>query len=70
MAESFVDMCKRDYASRMDLADAQTVMAQLPAAVEHFNVVHSHSSLKMRSPREFRQHQQRTAQPGQSSTSA
>jgi transposase InsO family protein len=32
-------------------------MAQLPAAFEHFNEVHPHSSLKMRSPREFRRHQ-------------
>ena len=47
---------KRDYVSCMDLTDAQTVLAQLPAAFEHFNEVHPHSSLKMRSPREFRQH--------------
>lgn len=70
MAESFVNTFKRDYVSRMDLTDAQTVMAQLPAAFEHFNVVHPHSSLKMRSPREFRQHHQQTARSGQSSTSA
>jgi transposase InsO family protein len=40
-------------------------MAQLPAAFEHFNEVHPHSALKMKSPREFRQHQaarQRLAQ--------
>jgi len=41
----------------MDLSDAQTVLAQLPAAFEHFNEVHPHSSLKMRSPREFRPQQ-------------
>jgi putative transposase len=70
MAESFVNTFKRDYVSRMDLADAQTVLAQLPAAFEHFNDVHPHSSLKMRSPREFRQHQQRAALSGQPSTSA
>ena len=57
MAESFVNTFKRDYVSRMDLTDAPTVMAQLPAAFEHFNEVHPHSSLKMRSPREFRRHQ-------------
>jgi hypothetical protein len=34
-------------------SDAATVLAQLPAAFEHFNEVHPHSSLKMRSPREF-----------------
>jgi putative transposase len=66
MAESFVNTFKRDYVSRMDLADAATVMEQLPAAFEHFNTVHPHSSLKMRSPREFRQHQQRVAQFGKS----
>ena len=41
----------------MDLRDARTVLAQLPAAFEHFNEVHPHSSLKMRSPREFRRQQ-------------
>jgi len=66
MAESFVNTFKRDYVSRMDLADAATVMEQLPAAFEHFNTVHPHSSLKMRSPREFRQHRQRVAQLGHS----
>jgi putative transposase len=54
MAESFVNTFKRDYVGRMDLSDATTVLAQLPAAFEHFNEVHPHSSLKMRSPREFR----------------
>ena len=43
--------------ARVDLSDAATVLAQLPAAFEHFNEVHPHSSLKMRSPREFRRHQ-------------
>jgi putative transposase len=56
MAESFVNTFKRDYVSRMDLTDARTVMAQLPASFEHFNEVHPHSSLRMRSPREFRRH--------------
>jgi len=54
MAESFVNTFRRDYESRMDLANAPTVLAQLAAAFEHFNEVHPHSSLKMRSPREFR----------------
>lgn len=70
MAQSFVNTFKRDYVSRMDLADAKTVMAQLPKAFEHFNNVHPHSSLRMRSPREFRQLQQRVAQTGSASTSA
>ena len=43
-----------DYEGRMDLRDVKTVLAQLSAAFEHFNEVHPHSSLKMRSPREFR----------------
>ncbi|RRH78660.1 IS3 family transposase, partial [Variovorax beijingensis] len=65
IAESFVNTFKRDYVSRMDLADARTVMAQMAAAFEHFNEVHPHSALKMKSPREFRQHRaahQRLAQ--------
>jgi len=57
MAESFVRTFKRDDVARMDLSDAATVLAQLPAAFEHFNEMHPHSSLKMRSPREFRRHQ-------------
>lgn len=57
MAESFVNTFKRDYVARMDLSNARTVLAQLPAAFEHFNEVHPHSSLKMRSPREFRRQQ-------------
>jgi transposase InsO family protein len=68
MAESFVNTFKRDYVSRMDLSDARTVLAQLPAAFEHFNEVHPHSSLKMKSPREFRRQrieQLRRAQPDQ-----
>lgn len=57
MAESFVNTFRRDYQSRMDLRDAPTVLAQLPAAFEHFNQEHPHSALKMKSPREFRLHQ-------------
>jgi putative transposase len=57
MAESFVNTFRRDYLSRMDLADAHTVLAQLPAAFEHFNEMHPHSGLKMKSPREFRRQQ-------------
>lgn len=57
MAESFVNTFKRDYVARMDRRDAQTVQAQLQAAFEHFNEVHPHSSLKMRSHSEFRRQQ-------------
>lgn len=56
IAESFVNTFKRDHVARMDRRDARTVLAQLPATFEHFNEVHPHSSLKMRSPREFRRH--------------
>ena len=66
MAESFVNTFKRDYVSRMDLADARTVMAQMAAAFEHFNEVHPHSALKMKSPREFRQHRAAQQRPAQS----
>ena len=59
MAESFVNTFRRDYLSRMDLTDAPTVLAQLPEAFEHFNEVHPHSSLKMKSPREFRRYRAR-----------
>jgi len=55
MAESFVNTFRRDYQSRMDPRDAQTVLAQLAGAFEHFNNEHPHSALKMKSPREFRQ---------------
>ena len=48
MAESFVNTFKRDYVARMDLRDAATVLAQLPAAFEHFNGLHSDSALQMR----------------------
>ena len=53
MAESFVNTIRRDYESRMDLTDAPTVLAH-PAAFEHFNEIHPHSNLKMRSPRQFK----------------
>jgi transposase InsO family protein len=57
MAESFVNTFRRDYLNRMDLSNARTVLAQLPEAFDHFNEVHPHSGLKLRSPREFRRHQ-------------
>ena len=57
MAESFVNTFRRDYLSRMNLSDARTVMQQLPAAFDHFNAFHPHSSLKMKSPQEFRRDQ-------------
>lgn len=38
---------RRDYISKMNPADAKTVMAQLPESFEHVNNVHPHSSPKM-----------------------
>jgi hypothetical protein len=55
--DRFVNTFKRDYVARMDLRDAGTVLAQLPAAFEHLHEEHPHSSLKMRSSREFRRQQ-------------
>ena len=60
--QSFVNTFRRDYVSRMDLSDAPRVMRQLPAAFEHFNQVHPHSSLKMKSPQQFRQWQAKQCQ--------
>lgn len=54
MAESFVKTFKRDYVRRMDRSSAASVIAQLPSAFEHYNEVHPHSALKMKSPRMFR----------------
>ena len=41
-----------------------TVLAQLHGAFEHLNEIHSHSSLKMMSPREFRRRQNETTRKG------
>jgi transposase InsO family protein len=48
----------------MDISNAMVLIRQLPAAFEHFNTVHPHSSLKMMSPREFRHHRQQLPQGG------
>lgn len=56
MAESFVNTCKRDSVSRMNLANARTVMAQMSAAFERVDEMHPHSAPNMKPPREFRQH--------------
>jgi putative transposase len=49
----------------MDLSGAATVVAQSPAAFEHFNEFHSHSGLKMKLPREYRRQlsEQRQGRP-------
>jgi transposase InsO family protein len=62
IAESFVNTFKRDYVSLMDRSNAKVVLAQLPDAFMHFNEVHPHSSLKLKSPRMFRRELARRAQ--------
>lgn len=62
MAESFVNTFKRDYVSLMDRSTAEVVLAQLPDAFMHFNEVHPHSSLKLKSPRMYRRELARRAQ--------
>jgi putative transposase len=62
MAESFVNTFKRDYVSLIDRSNAEVVLSQLPDAFTHFNEVHPHSSLKLKSPRMFRRELARRAQ--------
>lgn len=57
MAESFVKTFKRDYVHINNLADAVTVMNQLPGWFNDYNENHPHKGLKMMSPREYRKHQ-------------
>jgi putative transposase len=54
MAEAFVKTFKRDYVYLARLQDAQTVLRQLSAWFDHYNEVHPHRGLGMRSPRQFR----------------
>ena len=53
MAEAFVRTIKRDYVHVNPCPDAQTVMRQLSAWINHYNEVHPHKALGYRSPREF-----------------
>ena len=53
MAEAFVRTIKRDYVLVSPCPDAQTVMNQLSAWINHYNEVHPHKALGYRSPREF-----------------
>lgn len=64
MAESFVNTFKRDYVSQMDRSCADIVLKQMPAAFQHFNEVHPHSSLGYKSPSMFRKELTRRAQIG------
>lgn len=52
----FVDTFKRDCVARMGVRDARTMLAQLPAAFEHFSEVYPPALPKIHSPRE-RPHQ-------------
>jgi putative transposase len=53
MAEAFVRTIKRDYVWVSPCPDAQTVMNQLSAWINHYTEVHPHKALGYRSPREF-----------------
>ena len=57
MAEAFVNTIKRDYVGGADLADAPTVIRQLPAWLEDYNRIAPHSALAFLSPKEFRAQQ-------------
>jgi putative transposase len=52
-AEAFVRTIKRDYVHVSSCPNAQTVMHQLSAWINHCNEVHPHKALGYRSPREF-----------------
>jgi putative transposase len=52
MVEAFVRTIKRDYVHVSPCSDAQTVMHQLSAWINHYNEVHSHKALGY-STREF-----------------
>lgn len=57
MAEAFVKTFKRDYVYVNELPDAASVLAQLKTWFEHYNEVHPHRGLRMKSPREYRRTQ-------------
>jgi hypothetical protein len=54
MAESFLKTMKRDYVTFMPKPDGATAVRNLAVTFEHYNEKHPHSSLKYRSPHEFR----------------
>jgi putative transposase len=53
MAETFVRTLKRDYVSVNPTPDTQTVIAQLPAWIDHYNEVQPHRALGYRLPSKF-----------------
>ncbi|MGE5255290.1 MAG: integrase core domain-containing protein [Hyphomicrobiales bacterium] len=54
VAEAFVKTFKRNYVNRRSLADARTVMEQLPIWFEDYKEHHPRKTLKMMSPCQFR----------------
>lgn len=53
MSEAFVKTFKRDYVRISSLPDAPAALRQIAGWIEDYNEIHPHSSLRMRSPREF-----------------
>lgn len=54
MAEAFVKIIKRDYASVNPRPNAKTVLRQIGDWFEHYNEHRPHKALRYRSPRQFR----------------
>lgn len=61
VSEAFVKTLKRDYSRIQPRPDALTVLENLSAWIDDYNENHPHSSLRMRSPREFIQSQSQPA---------
>ena len=53
ISEAFVKTFKRDYVRISPLPDAPAALRQIAGWIEDYNEIHPHSSLRMRSPREF-----------------
>lgn len=54
IAEAFAKTRKRDHAKVTLLSDAATILGLVATWIEDYNTSHPRSSLRMRSPREFR----------------
>ena len=54
MAGSFVNTLTHDYVSQANRSTGAIILAQKPDAFTHFNKVHPHSALKLKSPRMYR----------------
>lgn len=63
MAEALVKTIKRDYVYVNELHSGQSAMRLLPGWFDDYNSVHPHKGLKMKSPRQFRQHQKEREKP-------